>query len=119
MRAGGRITSLLNVHRVNDVKQIHMYTAAPLVPKPSPFEVEIAIAKLKCKSPGVDRIPAQLIQAGGDILPSKIHHSLTQGAEPFLRSCQLCSCSRTSQHLMEPEGSEGTVFTRALHWSLT
>jgi hypothetical protein len=33
------------------------------------------------------------------------HHSLTHGAEPFLRSCQLCSYSRTSQHFMEPEGS--------------
>jgi hypothetical protein len=32
-------------------------------------------------------------------------HSLTHGAEPFLRSCQLCSYSRNSQHFMEPEGS--------------
>jgi hypothetical protein len=32
-------------------------------------------------------------------------HSLTQGAEAFLRSCHLCSYSRTSQHFMEPEGS--------------
>jgi hypothetical protein len=31
--------------------------------------------------------------------------SLTHGAEPFLRSCQLCSCSITSQHFMEPGGS--------------
>jgi hypothetical protein len=31
--------------------------------------------------------------------------SLTHGAEPFLRSRQLCSYSRTSQHFMEPEGS--------------
>jgi hypothetical protein len=38
---------------------------------------------------------------------------LTYGAEPFLRSCQLCSYSRTSQHFMEP------MFTRALHWSLS
>jgi hypothetical protein len=30
---------------------------------------------------------------------------LTYGAEPFLRSRQLCSHSRTSQHFMEPEGS--------------
>jgi hypothetical protein len=30
---------------------------------------------------------------------------LTYGAEPFLRSCQLCIHSRTSQHFMEPEGS--------------
>jgi hypothetical protein len=30
--------------------------------------------------------------------------SLTHGVEPFLRSCQLCSYSRTSQHCIEPEG---------------
>jgi hypothetical protein len=30
---------------------------------------------------------------------------ITHGAEPFLRSCQLCSYSRMSQHFMEPEGS--------------
>jgi hypothetical protein len=30
---------------------------------------------------------------------------LTHGAEPFLRSCQLCSHSRNSQHFMESEGS--------------
>jgi hypothetical protein len=32
-------------------------------------------------------------------------HSLTHGAEPFLRSSQLCTYSRTSQHFMEPVGS--------------
>jgi hypothetical protein len=32
-------------------------------------------------------------------------HLLTHGAEPFLRSCQLCCYSRTSQHSMEPEDS--------------
>jgi hypothetical protein len=30
--------------------------------------------------------------------------SLTNGAEPFLRSRQLCSYLRTYQHFMEPEG---------------
>jgi hypothetical protein len=30
---------------------------------------------------------------------------LTYGAEPFLRSCQLCSPSRTPQHFMEPKSS--------------
>jgi hypothetical protein len=42
---------------------------------------------------------------------------ITHGAETFLRSCQLCSYSRTSQHFMEPRRFI-TVFTRALHWSL-
>jgi hypothetical protein len=31
--------------------------------------------------------------------------SLTHGAEPFLRSRQLCSYSRTSHHCMKPESS--------------
>jgi hypothetical protein len=30
---------------------------------------------------------------------------LIYGAEPFLRSCQLCSPSGNTQHFMEPEGS--------------
>jgi hypothetical protein len=43
-------SQLLNVHRVSDVRQIEVHTAEPLVPDPSSFEVEIAIAKLKkCK----------------------------------------------------------------------
>jgi hypothetical protein len=32
-------------------------------------------------------------------------HLLTYGAEPFLRSCRLCSHSGTSPHFKEPEGS--------------
>jgi hypothetical protein len=64
----------LNVHNVSDVRQIEVHTAEPLVPGPSCFEVEIAIAKLKkYKSPGSDEIPAELIQAGGKILLSAIH----------------------------------------------
>jgi hypothetical protein len=44
------------------------------VPDPSPSEVEIAVAKLKkYNSPGSDQIPAELIQAGGEILLSVIH----------------------------------------------
>jgi hypothetical protein len=35
----------------------------------------------------------------------KSPHSLTHGAEPFLRSYRLCSYSRTSQRFMEPLGS--------------
>jgi hypothetical protein len=38
----------------------------------------------------------------GDVI---LTYLFTYGAEPFLRSCQLCSYSRTSQHFMEPEGS--------------
>jgi hypothetical protein len=44
-----------------------------LVPDRSPAEVEINIAKLKrYKLPGSDQIPAELIQAGGEILRSNL-----------------------------------------------
>jgi hypothetical protein len=35
------------VHNDNDVRQIEVHAAEPLVPGPSRLEVEIAIAKLK------------------------------------------------------------------------
>jgi hypothetical protein len=48
--------------------------AEPLIPGPSRFEVQIAIAKLKkYKSPGSDQIPAKLIQVGGKMLLSAIY----------------------------------------------
>jgi hypothetical protein len=62
------------VYNVSDVRQIELHTAEPLVPGPSRLEVKIAITKLeKYKSPGSDHIPAELIQAGGEILLSAIH----------------------------------------------
>jgi hypothetical protein len=46
----------------------------PLIPEPSPVEVEIVIGKLKSyKSLGTDQILAELIKAGGETLCSKIH----------------------------------------------
>jgi hypothetical protein len=51
-----------------------MHTAEPFVPEPSATEVEVAIEKLKrYKSPGVDQILAELIQAGGETLHLEIH----------------------------------------------
>jgi hypothetical protein len=64
----------LNVHRVSDVRLREICTAEPLVPDPSPSEVEIAIAKMKkYKSPVSNQISAELIQAGGETLQSEIH----------------------------------------------
>jgi hypothetical protein len=61
-------SQLLDVHNVSDVRQIGVRRAEPLVPGSSRLEVEIAIAKLKkYKSPGSNEIPAELIQAGGEI----------------------------------------------------
>jgi hypothetical protein len=51
-----------------------MHAAELFVPEPSASEAELAIEKLKrYKSPGVDQIPAELIQAGGETLRSEIH----------------------------------------------
>jgi hypothetical protein len=64
----------LNIHNISDVRQIEILTAEPLVPGPSHFEVEIAIAYLnKYRSPCNDQIPAELIQVGGETLMSAIH----------------------------------------------
>jgi hypothetical protein len=63
---------------VSDVRQTEIHTAEPLIPDPSHFEVESAIAKLKrYKSTGSDQIPAELIRVGGEILRSKIHILIT------------------------------------------
>jgi hypothetical protein len=67
-------SQLLNVHWVKDGEQVEIHTAEPLVPEPSAFEVELAIEKLKShKSPGVDQIPAELIEAGGGTICGAIH----------------------------------------------
>jgi len=59
-------SQLLNLHGVNDVRQTEIHTAEPLVAETSVFEFELAIEKLKShKSPGVEQIPAELINAGG------------------------------------------------------
>jgi hypothetical protein len=65
---------LMNVHNVSDVMRLELHTAEQLVPALSRLEIEIAIAKLKkYKSPGSEQIPAELIQAEGEILLSAIH----------------------------------------------
>ena len=44
------------------------------MPEPVAFEVELAIEKLKSHiSPGIDRIPAELIKAGSRTIRSEIH----------------------------------------------
>jgi hypothetical protein len=65
---------LLNVYGAGGVRQTERYTAEPPVPEPSATEVKVATGKLKrYKSPGVDQIPSELIQAGGEALCSEIH----------------------------------------------
>jgi hypothetical protein len=46
----------------------------PLAPGPSRLEVEIDVTEFKRhKLPGSDQFLAELIQAGGEVLPSVIH----------------------------------------------
>jgi len=67
-------SQILNVHGINYVKQTEIHTAEPLVPEPSASEVELAIEKLTShKSPGIDQIPAELIEAGGKKIRCVIH----------------------------------------------
>jgi hypothetical protein len=87
----------LNVHRVSDLRQIEVYTAGPLVPDPSPFEVDTPIANLKrYKSPSSDQIPEDMIQAGGETLRSEIHKLInsTWNKKEFPDQWKKCSFTR-------------------------
>jgi hypothetical protein len=55
-----------------------MHTTEPLVSEPISFKDGIAIGKLKrYKSLGIDQIPAELIQTGGNILTKQQKESIT------------------------------------------
>jgi hypothetical protein len=66
---------LADSHKILKKEELFLSVMAePSVPGPSRLEVEIAIAKLKnYKSPGSDQIPAEQIQAGGEMLLSAIY----------------------------------------------
>jgi hypothetical protein len=67
-------SQLLNVHGVNNVRQTEIHTEESLVPERSPFEIKLAIEKLKShKSPGIDQIPTELIKPGGRTIDGEIH----------------------------------------------
>jgi hypothetical protein len=57
------------------IRQTEIHTAEPFVQTElSISEVEVSVGKLKSyKSPGAAQIPAELIQAWGEILYSEIH----------------------------------------------
>jgi hypothetical protein len=64
---------LLKVHVECGVRQTEIHTAEQFVPENNSSDFEVAIGKLKrYKSPGVDQIPADLIQAGEETLRSEI-----------------------------------------------
>jgi hypothetical protein len=64
----------LNLQGAGAIRQTEIHTAEPFVPEPSAAEFKVAIRKIKrYKVPGSDQIPAELIQAGAQILHSEIH----------------------------------------------
>jgi hypothetical protein len=66
--------SALNVLGVGGIRQTELQTAETFVIELSAAEVEVIIRKLKSyKSPGSHQIPAELIQAGREILHSQVH----------------------------------------------
>ena len=67
-------SQLFNVHGVNDVRQTEKHTTEPKVPELSAFGVEMSTEKLKShKSPGIDQIPAELIETRGIKIRYEIH----------------------------------------------
>jgi hypothetical protein len=56
------------------VRQTEMHTARTLVPEPRSSEVEITVERLKkCRSPGTDQIPTELIKERGNTSCFEIH----------------------------------------------
>ena len=73
-RWGKHFSQLLNVHGVNNVRQIAIHTPVPLLSDPSAFDFQMAIEHLKRhKAPVTDQIPAELIKARGRTIRSEIH----------------------------------------------
>jgi hypothetical protein len=63
------------VHRADVVRQTDIHTFELFVPELSASELEVPVGKLKSyKSPGVDQVAAELIQAGGETLRSEIRN---------------------------------------------
>ena len=71
-------SQLFNAHGLQDVGQVEIPTANPLVPEPSASEFELVIDKLKShKSTGFDEIAAELIKAGGGTICLENHKLIT------------------------------------------
>jgi len=71
VRWRNHFSHLLNVYRVNDISQIDVHTAEPLVHDPSAYEFGLTIEKLKSyKTPHINQITAELIKAAGRTIHS-------------------------------------------------
>jgi hypothetical protein len=72
-RCRNRFSQPLNIHGLNDVRRTELLTAETPVPDTSDFEVVLAIEKLKGhKSPGIDQISPEFIEAGGSTIGCEI-----------------------------------------------
>ncbi|KAJ4426792.1 hypothetical protein ANN_26591 [Periplaneta americana] len=70
----GHLVSQPDALTVTPQDEIQIQTAEPFIPEPTLSEVEIAIVNpKKYKSPGIDQIPAELIQESGRALSSEIY----------------------------------------------
>ena len=68
----------MDVNVVSDVGQKEIHAAESLVLKPSAFEVEMAIGKVKShRSPGINQISAEFIKADGRTICFEIHERIS------------------------------------------
>ena len=94
-------SQLLNVNGTNDVRQTEIHTIESLVPEPSAFETEMAIEKLKRpESPGIDQIPAELINPLNPELNPMCCLLALLGAHHFLRVSRIRVKLLTFRRLM-------------------
>ena len=104
---------LLNVHGFSAVRQTEIHTAEPRVGKPSAFELEMAIEKLKRhRLPGIDQIPSELIKTGGRTIRSEIH-KLILGIR---RNCRRSGRSRSLYLFIREVIKETVVIIEAYHF---
>jgi hypothetical protein len=64
-------------------------------------------AHMACLTNPISQLSLDISPVLISFIRDKNSYDVTHGAEAFLRSCQLCSHSRNSQHFMEPEGFHG------------
>jgi len=74
---GNYFSQLLNAHELNDARQASIHTEEPVVTKPSAFEFELAIGKLRNhKPPGIYQTQSELMKAEGRTFCCAIHKLL-------------------------------------------
>jgi hypothetical protein len=93
-----------------------IHTAEPLVCKPTPLEVEIAIVKLKNhRSAGIDQILGELIQAGHETLGSEIEKPIRIGMR---KNCLSSGRSPLLHQVMRREIKLTIVIIEAYHLNI-